>query len=306
MLLLVGAAQADEAPAPASPPKRVLLLFPGDLLMPWAQIQAENTKSAILAAVPGNIEFFAEGLDGLRLPGTEYENEFVALLLKRYAEIRPDLIVVHGPMEGFVERQRATLWPDTPLMAASAIAGPSAKAGYPDGIPGTSVIFDSAGTIDIALRLQPDAKRIVIVGGSSKYSRGEIQRTTDQLEPYRDRLDIQYLIDVPVEEMEKRLAALPRQSIVLQLPIYRDASGIIRSPREFAARLAEAANAPNYTYYDTGVWPGTRGRVHGELGGPEGHDRPNRARIVVRRTAQGVVARCTRPCHRCASSTGGR
>ena len=49
-LMLFGVAHAGETGAPAKP-LRVLLLFPGDLLQPWAQDQAANTKRAITAAV---------------------------------------------------------------------------------------------------------------------------------------------------------------------------------------------------------------------------------------------------------------
>ncbi len=277
--MMVGAARADEAPAPAKSPLRVLLLFPGDLMMPWAVDQSETTKSAILAAVPGRIEFFAEGLDALRFPGSHNEDEFVALLLMRYSAVPPDLIVVHGPMEDFVERQRGSLWPKTPLMAVSKIAGSLSRSNYPEGVPGTSVSFDSAGTVDLALRLKPDAKRIVVVGGSSQYSRAEIQQATDQLERYRGRLDIQYLIDLPMEEMERRLAALPHDSILLQLPIFRDGKGEIRVPRDLVAQLAAAASVPTYGYYGTAIgfgmvggalanWDGQRdmiGRIAREL-----------------------------------------
>jgi signal transduction histidine kinase len=195
----------------------------------------------------------------LRFPGRHNEDEFVALLLKRYSVIPPDLVVVHGPMDGFVERQRAALWPNVPLIAVSKIAGPLSKSDYPEGIPGTSVSFDSAATIEVALRLQPDAKRIVVVGGSTQYSRAEIQQATDQLAPYRNRLEVQYLIDLPLEEMKRRLAALPRDSIVLQLPIFRDGNGEIRVPRELAAELSAAASAPSYAYYDGGLGFGIAG-----------------------------------------------
>lgn len=259
-LVIAGAARAgDEVPVPAKTPLRVLMLFPGDLLMPWAVIQGETTRNAIVAAVPGRIEFFAEGLDGLRFPGSYNEDQFVALLMKRYSAVPPDLIVVHGPMEGFVERQRAALWPHTPLMAVGYIAGSLSKSPYPEGIPGTSVSFDSAGTVDLALRLQPDAKRVVMVGGSSDYSRAEIQQATDQLERFRGRLEIQYLIDLPLEIMQQRLSALPRDTILLQLPIYRDGKGEIRIPRDLAAQLAAAANTPTFAYYDTAFGFGLTG-----------------------------------------------
>jgi len=252
ILLLVGTANADEVPAPAKQPLRVLQLFPGDLLQPWAHDQAVNTRSAITAAVPGRIEFFAEGIDGLRLPGTEYETEFVALIRKRYAEVPPNLIVVYGPMDGFVTRQRAMLWPDTPIMAASVPAG-LLSMGYPEGVPGTSVSYDPAATIELALRLQPDAKRIVVVAGSTEFSRAETRRATEQLAPYRDRFEIQYLVGLPMEELERRLAALPRDTILLQLPIYRDAAGAIRVARELARRLAEVASVPSYMYYENAL-----------------------------------------------------
>jgi len=270
VLLLVGAAQAGEGvPAPAKSPLRVLLLFPGDLLMPWSVIQSETTKSAILAEVPGRIEFFAEGLDGLRFPGPHNEEEFVSLLLKRYSAVPPDLVIVHGPMDGFVERQRGALWPNVPLMAVGKVAGSLSKSSFSE-VPGTSVSFDSAGTVDLALRLQPDAKRVVVVGGSSEYSRAEIQQATDQLERFRGRLDIQYLIDLPMEEMQRRLAELPRDSILLQLPIFRDGKGEIRVPRDLAAQLAAAANTPTFAYYDTAFGFGLTGGAVANWAGQKG------------------------------------
>ena len=69
LLTIFGTSQATDPPAPPQPPLRVLMLFPGDLLMPWALTHAEISKSAIRAAVPREIDFFAEGLDALRMPG---------------------------------------------------------------------------------------------------------------------------------------------------------------------------------------------------------------------------------------------
>ena len=251
LLLLPRFPLAADAPVPPPPPLRVLLLFPGDVLMPWAIDQAENTKAAIHAAVPEGVEFFAEGLDGLRLSGPHHENEFVALLLKRYEAVPPDLIVVHGPMDGFVRRQRAALWPQTPLMAASVVA--HVMSDYPPDIPGTSVAFDVKGTIDLALRLQPAARKLVVVGGGSPFGLQELENARRQADPFRDRLTIEYMIDVVPSELELRLAALSRDTILIQLPILRGADGRFRVPRELAAQLAAKANAPSYAYYENAI-----------------------------------------------------
>ena len=259
LLFMFGATHAAETPSPPERQLRVLLLFPSDLLLPWALDQAENTKTAIRAALPRGVDFFAEGLDALRLTGPEYEEEFVALLLKRYRAIPPDLIVVHGPMGDFVERQRAALWPQTPLMAASVMANQVSLSGYPADVPGTTVSTDISGTIALALQLDPKARHLVVVGGSSQFNRAELAQTREAVEPLRDRLEIEYLDEGSPAEIEQRLAALPRDSIVFQLPIFRDGKGDYHTPHELAARLARAANAPSYTYYEQGVGIGIVG-----------------------------------------------
>jgi C4-dicarboxylate-specific signal transduction histidine kinase len=258
LFFLSFATYAADTSAPAQPPVRVLLLFPSDLLLPWALEQAENTKAAIRAAMPEGVEFFAEGLDAVRLPGPDYEKEFVALILKRYEAVPPDLLVLHGPMSGFVRRQRATLWPQTPVMAVSTLAQPDSD--FPADFPQTSVTFDVAGTINLALRLQPAAKTLVVVGSTSPFSRAELANARRQADAFRDRLAIEYLIDKEPAEMERRLAELTRDAILLQLPVLRGTDGKFDPPRELASRLAARSNAPSYVYY-----PNNLGRGH--LGG---------------------------------------
>lgn len=152
-------------------------------------------------------------------------------------------------------------------MVVGGISVPGKPPAFAAGIPGTSVSFDSAATVDLALRLQPDAKRVVIVGGSSAYSRSEIQRALAQLEPYRQRLDIQLLVDMPMDEMERRLAALPQETFVLHLPVFRDGTGAIRVPSDLAGRLSTAASVPSYTYYDTALGLGVLGGAMADWSG---------------------------------------
>jgi len=265
LLLLPRFPHAADAPLPPHPPFRVLLLFPSEVLMPWAIDQAENTRVAILAAVPEGVEFFAEGVDGLRLSGPDHEKEFVALLLKRYEAVPPDLIVVHGPMDGFVKRQRTALWPQTPLMAASVVA--HVMSDFPPDVPGTTVAYDVAGTINLALGLQPTAKRLVVVAAGLPFSRAELENARKQADQFRDRLTIEYLIDVAPAELEQKLAALPPDSILLQLPILRGTDGKFYVPRELAARLAAKANAPSYEYYYNSLGMGHLGGAMADWAG---------------------------------------
>src|SRR5277367_2048651 len=201
-------AQAQDAEHPESRPLRVLLLFPSDVLQPSAIYQGEITKSAIREEVRGDVEFYTEGLDALRLPGPDQEVEFVALLKKRYAEQPPNLIVVHGPMKGFIVRQRAALWPQTPIIFAGVPESTVLGSDFPPDIPGTSVTFDVKGTIDLAMRLQPEAKRLVVMSGSSNFDREQVKYAAPLIDSYRNRLDIYYSPQEPLKAMLQRVAHL--------------------------------------------------------------------------------------------------
>ncbi len=260
-LLILGltAAHGAETDRIPSQPLRVMLLVPSDLLLPSAVLQTGITKEAIQEAVSGEVEFYAEGLDALRLPGPEQEGEFVALLQKRYASLTPDLIVVHGPMHGFVSRHRAALWPKQPWMFVGANQLSLQDPDFPRDIPGTSVRFDVAGTVDLALRLQPEAKRVVVVAGSAEFDRHQVRNVASELEPYRDRVDIAYLPEGSLSAMTQRLASLPRDSIILQLPVTRDATGRVYVPGDALRVLTAAASAPSYGYYDRNIDMGVVG-----------------------------------------------
>ncbi len=172
---------------------RVLLLFDSNLLLPDTLAKGQIIESAIREAVGGEIDFFPEALDALRLPGPEQEREFVALLLKRYTDLRPDLIVGIDPVEGLITRQRAALWPETPIMLAGITSRQLQSPDFPAGIPGTSVQYDMAGTVDLALRLQPDARRIVVVSGTDQYAQALLTYFSATLQRYRNRVAVEYL-----------------------------------------------------------------------------------------------------------------
>jgi hypothetical protein len=80
------------------------------------------------------VEFYAEGLDAMRMPGRASKVEFVTLLKKRCALKSLDLIVLHGPMQEFFKHQRATLWPQTPYMFAGVPLSRVLAPGFPAGI----------------------------------------------------------------------------------------------------------------------------------------------------------------------------
>jgi len=259
IMTIAGAQGTEPDNSSGLAPLRVLLIYPTDLVLQAGLFQDVITKAAIREAVPRPVEFFEEGLDATSAPIPELETQFVALLRKRYDSAPPNLIVAHGEMEGFVTRQRAKLWPQSAWMFVGVGDQQARLPGFPAGIPGTTVRVDIAGTVDLALRLQPDAKRLVVVAGNDDIDRSEVAYFAPILDSYRRRLTIEYPLAQSIESLTRMVSALPPDSIVLQLTVLRDTTGRRYVPRDVMGLIASAASVPTYTYTNIGMGEGVVG-----------------------------------------------
>jgi signal transduction histidine kinase len=243
----------------ATEPTRVLLLHPTDLLTPGTVEQDAITRKALTEALPQHLEFYSEGFDEYRSVGPAREAEIIALLAKRFATRRPHLIVFHGPMHDIVSRNRHNLWPGVPIMFASVAEHRLADPAFPHAIPGTSARFDLPGTVDLAMQLQPEARRLIVLTGDSTYDRSWQVRAPALLAKYRERLALELIAGERLEELTRLVSSLKPDSIVIFLSMYRDASDRIHAPREVAQQLSAHSRVPIYVVHPGLVGLGTLG-----------------------------------------------
>ena len=99
-----------------------------------------------------------------------------------------------------------------------------------------------------------------MVGGQSDYDRRLTALVKTDLISYENKLDVTYLTDLPMSELQERVRHLPDHSIVLYLSFFKDAQG-----REFLniaealPMIAGAANAPVFGIADTQLGHGVVG-----------------------------------------------
>lgn len=240
-------------------PARVLLLHPLDVTMPTPALQNRITREAIEAAAPRPVEFFTESFDAYRLPGLAQEYEFVEFLNHKFASRAPHLIVAHGTMYNLLRRHAARLFPGAPRMFVDVGAHRVAEGAIPPGTPYTSTQMDVAGTVELALRLHPEARRVLVVAGDSAYDRGVLARAEQELQAIATRTPVELVVGRSEAEITSRLSQAS-DAIVLQLSVITDAAGATYVSRDLIIRLARASAAPMYSYYDV-----TMG--HGVVGG---------------------------------------
>jgi signal transduction histidine kinase len=251
--LLIAAAPAHAAEEEA----RVLILNGADAYN-FSFLISDGAMRASLADDPARrVLYFSEPLDAQRFPIAPREAELVALFAKKYAALRIDVIVaVSQPAVDFFKRHGEALWPGAHLVVQN-ISSEAIKSGsIPPGATGVTTREDVEGTVNLARRLQPDARRILVVAGLSEYDRGLERRAREALSKQAGPASVEFLTGWPLAELAARVAAEPPDTIVLYLVQFRDRDGQAYAPRELARAIARASAAPVYGPFEAYIGAG--------------------------------------------------
>ena len=114
-------------------------------------------------------------------------------------------------------------------------------------------------TLELALRLHPGTRRIVVLAGTSSVDRSEAQQVVREFREVAPSLEIVRLGELPMARVREAVASLPANTVIYYLHILQDGDGRATVPREALAGLAPIANAPIYGPYDTFVGRGIVG-----------------------------------------------
>ena len=122
-------------------------------------------------------------------------------------------------------------------------------------------MFEPAKTLDVALRLQPGSRHIVVVGGVSSFDKHLEAIYRETLRSYEASLDFTYLTDLDMPGLLERLKHLPDHTIVLYTHFGMDAKGTrYIGASQAGPMIAATANAPVFGPSDVDLG-------HGEVGG---------------------------------------
>src|SRR4029079_10864581 len=125
----------------------------------------------------------------------------------------------------------------------------------------TAVIteYDLDKTLELAARLQPGARRLVVIGGSDSVSGRWRERMRKVIESRNTKLETAYWFDFPYERLLAEVSRLPRDTIILFLTFFSDSEDKRLIPRDVAAALAKASSAPVYGFFETYLGTGIVG-----------------------------------------------
>ncbi len=270
------AGAAGSSPAPGSAPEggqiNVLLLYAAPRLTPALNAMDEAFRSGLASRLSQPVYFYTEYLDLALFTGDEPRAELRALLGQKYRGVKLDLLVASNSSAlRFTVRSRAGLFPGVPVVFANVARDAVADLPLGGDVTGVWLNIDWTRTLEAALRLRPETRRVVMIAGTARPDRVWLATARRQLAPYTRRVEVSYLTDLPLETLVKRVAALPADTIILMGSFLRDATGRDLIGWEVVRQVAAAASVPMFGPADTFVGAGAVGgyvarfAAHGEV-----------------------------------------
>jgi PAS domain S-box-containing protein len=174
------------------------------------------------------------------------------------------VIIAVGPSPvHFLVQSHEKFFTDTPVVFCFTTPEMAGNPTLDSSFTGVWEMPDFTKTLEVALKLLPNTRHIVVVGGVLPYDRGNEAIIKDGLRRYETRFDVTYLTDLDMPTLLERLMRLPENSIILDAGISEDAAGnryIIATQSN--PMVVQAANAPIFPagdMADVGVGQGAIG-----------------------------------------------
>jgi len=230
--------------------KRLLIVYPDSSESHAAVIASEAVRSRISQLASGlMVQTHTEFLDRTQFPGKEHKDRFVRYLNDKYGDSKPDAILAFGAdsLDAAVG-YRKILGTNIPIVFCVLPPAGAAVSFEPD-MAGIVSEHDVTKTVALARRLQPKARNLVVVAGAAAFDRKGALIAQQQLADVEKQLKTRYLVGLPDETVQRELASVPRNTIIVLLSKLTEGPG--RAAAGDATSIINAANAPIYAPYST-------------------------------------------------------
>ena len=258
-------------PQPALAARQVLVLNSYHPGYRWADDLLHALEATLYSFDPETV-IRVEHLDTKLNADPQYIRSIPDCLRRKYAFFRPDLVVAFDDSAfNVMLRHGESIFKGVPTVFCGVNASPLPP--LPPWMTGVREYVDLQSTLKLMRSLQPDMRELVVVSDRTETG----QTILDDLLPIAPRdLKLRVLDDLPLEELEKEVAALGPGSGLLFLIYFRDREGRVYEHGEAVAALSRVSPVPVFGAWNFllghGLFGGfltsgyAQGRIAGEMG----------------------------------------
>ena len=246
-VILCNTAKAQEEPI------KILVFQSYHETLPWTK-QILNGIDSFKKSYKGDIEFYMETIDYIRLKEQMEPKKWEEYLRYKYQGLRFDGILVDTIFATQVFNHFSNkLYKDIPKIyfSTSNIKGEGNQ----------KVIKEieedmMKKSISLAQKHNPGLQNIYVIKADKG---GKVLEKLLLKELNKTPFKITYIDNFSLEELETKLAKLPKNSAVFYILTFYDKTGKLFIPKEFLSKIAKVSNAPIYSFWSTFIGTGTAG-----------------------------------------------
>jgi PAS domain S-box-containing protein len=241
----------------ASSAKNVLVL--GGFPERKAFKELEPLKSSIRAHVSSPVNFFVEYLDLERFEDSGYRKSLSENLRQAYKSTKLDLVLVQAyPALRFALDYRDQMFPGVPIVFLGVAAARLRGQKIWPGVTGMTSEADIQGSLDLALRLEPDTQNVALISGASEFERYWDGLFREEMLVHRGNLNLIELAGLQQDQLLRRMSAMPVHTIVFIQLVSRDADDTVLTVNDLLGTISH--RFPTYSIFSNGL-------DHGAVGG---------------------------------------
>lgn len=248
-------------------PKRVLILYSYDREEGIFEDFDRALRPELAARAHDHVQFFTEYLDMVRFNSPEHARNLGKLLQVKYSTLKPDLVIpVSFAALNFVLGEGRTAFAGIPIVTLFNTRNPqatrlaSANRERLPGITGIATTDESTRTLELALKLQPDLQRLVVIIGASPAEQGWFHELQGDFALYKHRVQLSFVNGPSTDSLMQTVRALPPHTAILYTYFFEDATGRFFLPEEALDLITKASSVPVYgvdsTYIGHGILAG--------------------------------------------------
>jgi PAS domain S-box-containing protein len=173
-------------------------------------------ESTVRSHVSVPVNFYVEYLESQRFGSPEYEKSVSETLRQTYAKQKIDLVIVAVyPALHFAITFRDRIFPGVPIVFMMIVPERLQGRELWPGVTGVTLLGDVRGTLDLAFRLNPDARNVAVVGGTSEFESYWVNVTHQELHRRPEQVNEIDLVGLSPEQLLRQAFALPPHTVVV-------------------------------------------------------------------------------------------
>jgi diguanylate cyclase (GGDEF)-like protein len=215
--------------------------------------QWDNTRE-------GQPTFHIEWMDTKRYPDQARRENISRYLKTKYRDHHFDLVITVDDNALELALRGGAPFDDKPIVFSGVNGDPVAMIGTRTGVTGIAERFGLSRTLELALRLHPDASQLLFITSDNETGAGTRGHIDEALSQYNIELPVYHWVLANLDELDTRLPPLPMNTLLFVLgamPGYE--GGPLLGVEEMVAYVRARTPLPIYTDLDKAVGHGTIG-----------------------------------------------